>query len=154
MRYLVLLIGLVLALAGLQTAFAESKERPRCENCGMFTDISSTHSLASITLNGKTSEHSFVCLECVFNKLEEWGDKATLKSIKVLDYDTAAAKERKYLEVSKAWFLYDTSKLKGSMPVYTAAFSSKKAAEAARKELGGTLMQWTELKPKLLPAGH
>ena len=154
MRYLVLVIGIMLALAGIQTALAEGgkAERPRCENCGMFTDISATHSLASITLDGKTAEHSFVCLECVFTKLAEWGDRAKLKGIKVLDYATATADKRKYVAVGDAWFLYDTSKLKGSMPTYTAAFASKSAAEKAKTELGGTLMQWDALKPKLLAA--
>ncbi len=154
MRYAVLLVGLLLALVGLQTAFAETgkADRPRCENCGMFTDISTTHSLAKITLDGKTAEHSFVCLECVFEKLAEWGDRASLKSIKVIDYNTASSDVRKYVDVGKAWFLYDTSKLKGSMPTYTAAFSSKAAAEKAKADLGGTLMQWDALKPKLIEA--
>lgn len=155
MRYIVLVLGLLLALGGLQVAMADggAKDRPHCENCGMFTDKSATRTIASVTVDGKTADHQFVCLECVFEKLEKWGDDhAKLKGIKTLDFATFGTDKEKLVDVNDAWFLYDTGKLKGSMPKYTAAFSSKAAAQKAQKELGGTLMQWSELKPKLQQA--
>lgn len=146
--FIALLAGSLLLCAG--PVLAKDPPRPKCENCGMYTDTSSTHVVASIEIDGKTGDHEFVCPDCLHEKLEEWGDKAELKSFEVLDYNSFNSDAPKMIDGMKAWYLFDTEELEGSMPVYSAAFSSKDAAKAASKDLGGELVQgWDGLLGKI-----
>ena len=68
--YLALLVRWLLSCVEL-VAQAKDPERPRCENCGMFTDISSTNVHATLKLDGKQGEHNFVCLGCVYEFMHD-----------------------------------------------------------------------------------
>ena len=129
---------------------AQADDRPRCEVCRMFWDISSTRVEASIKADGKTAAHKFESFGCLAQFMKA-GDKS-LVSVKVLDYGTAASKTPKLIDAKKAWFLHGTSKLKGSMAPFIAAFATKDAATKAQKDLGGDLMQWDKLWKKLTAA--
>jgi len=137
----IVVIGALAALCIGSLALA-AKEQARCESCGMFWDKSSTRISASIELSGKTADHKFESLGCLHSKLSEWGSKASLKGLKVLDYSTLGSKSETMVDGKKAYFLFGTSELKGSMPEYVAAFGSKKSAEKAKASLGGELLDW------------
>jgi hypothetical protein len=143
MRVLVLSVLLLLAF-GLM-AQAKEPQRPRCDNCGMFTDVSTTNVKATLKIGGKEAEYNFVCLDCVHEYMEgKAGGKAKLVSLKVLDYDTFGTKTPAFIDGKTAWYLVGTSVLKGSMEPYIAAFASKAAATKAKKTLGGELKNWSD----------
>ncbi|MCC7479381.1 nitrous oxide reductase accessory protein NosL [bacterium] len=121
-------------------------ERHSCEYCGMYTDISSTQVIASWT-DGSESRHD--CWDCTFG----WGRQQglSLEKASVLDYSTFPAAPE-WLDAAQAWYLYDTSKLAGSMPPYIAAFADKAAAEKAMPELGGRLLDWEGLQARMQQA--
>jgi hypothetical protein len=133
-------------------AAAPEKDRPRCEHCNMFWDISTTRIEASIKSGGKTATHLYESLGCLQQSVAS-GD--TLTSVKILDYATASGKSPKLIDAKKAHYLFETTtRLKGSMAPFIAAFSSKEAAVKAQKELGGEYMTWEQAWKKLgAPAG-
>lgn len=143
MRVLVLSVALLFAF-GL-VAQAKEAPRPRCENCGMYTDVSTTNVKAMLKINGKTAEHNFVCLGCVHEYMEgKAAGKAELVSLKVLDYNTFGTKTPKFVDGKTAWYLVGTKDLKGSMEPFIAAFAGKDAATKAKATLGGELMNWND----------
>lgn len=139
-----LLVTVLLVLACGVMAQAKEQERPRCENCGMFTDVSSTNVHAMLKINGKEAEHNFVCLECVYEFMhEKVKGKAELTGLQVLDYSTFGTKTPKFIDGMTAWYLVDTTKaLAGSMEPYIAAFATKDAATAAKQKLGGEVKNY------------
>ncbi len=142
----VLVLSVVLLLAFGLVAQAKDAKQPRCENCGMFTDISPTNVKATLNIAGKEAVHNFVCLGCVHEYMTEkvQGKKVSLVSIKVLDYNTFEGKTPTFIDGKTASYLVGTKPLKGSMAPYIAAFASKAAATAAQKKLGGELKNWTD----------
>ncbi len=117
-------------------------ETGSCPYCGMFTANSAAHVEAHWS-NGSETDHD--CWDCTFN----WGRQAglQLEHAQVVDYPTAGDSPQ-WLEADKAFYLYDTEKLEGSMPPYVAAFADKAAAQAAQGELGGELLDWTALRSR------
>jgi hypothetical protein len=141
----ILVIGAMLFLALGLVAQAKSPERPRCENCGMFTDASATTVHAMLKLDGKEGEHNFVCLGCVYEFMhDKYKGKAELAGLKMLDYNTFGTKSPKFIDGKTAWYLVGTSELPGSMEPYIAAFATKEAATKAKADLGGKLMNWKD----------
>lgn len=129
---------------------AEPQERPRCENCGMFTDISATTTLATLKVDGKAAEHNFVCLDCILEYNErEFDGKGELTALKVTDYPTFGTKSVQMIDGMTAWYLYGTKAIKGSMEPYIAAFKTKDAAVAAQKTIGGDLLDFKATWAKL-----
>jgi len=125
---------------------AAEGNHPKCANCGMFTDASSTRVQAQIKVDGKTGPYEFECIGCMREKLEAWGDTAKVQSFKILDYTTFKAKTPKMLDGKRAWYLFGTKELEGSMgePAYIAGFATKDAATKAQKDLGGDVVQGYE----------
>lgn len=141
----ILIIGAMVFLALSLMAQAKEQERPRCENCGMFTDVSSTNVHATLKLDGKQGEHNFVCLDCVYEFMhDKYKGKAELVGLKVLDYGTFGTKTPKFIDGKTAWYLVGTSDLPGSMEPMIAAFATKDAATKAQKTLGGKLTNWKD----------
>jgi hypothetical protein len=139
----VLVIGAMLFLAMSLVAQAKDPERPRCENCGMYTDTSSTNVHATLKLDGKEGEHNFVCLGCVYEFMhDKYKGKSELIGLKVLDYSTFGTKTPTFIDGKTAWYLVGTSDLPGSMEPLIAAFATKEAATKAQKTLGGKLTNW------------
>jgi nitrous oxide reductase accessory protein NosL len=141
----VFLICTALLLAFGLVAQAKEPQRPRCENCGMFTDVSPTNVHAMLKINGKEAEHNFVCLGCVYEFMhEKVKGEAKLTGLKVLDYKTFGTKTPKFIDGMTAWYLVGTKPLDGSMEPYMAAFASKDAAAKAQKTLGGEVKNYKD----------
>lgn len=146
MRNMIIVSALLIAALCSTAALAEE---PTCENCGMFWSKSVTRLTASIKLGGKSVEHKYECLNCLREGLATLGKGATLGAVKMLDYASAGTKSEKLIDAKKAWFLYGTSRLKGSMPPNIAAFGTKDAAKAAQASLGGEILDWEAAWGKL-----
>lgn len=141
----ILAIGVMLFFALSLVAQAKDPERPRCENCGMFTDVSSTNVHALLKLDGEEGEHNFVCLDCVHEFMhDKYEGKSELIGLEVLDYNTFGTKTPKFIDGMTAWYLVGTSDLPGSMEPMIAAFATKEAATKAQKDLGGELKNWED----------
>jgi hypothetical protein len=138
-------------MQGMDMSAKAEAQRPRCENCGMFTDVSSTRVTAQVAVDGKTGDHLFVCPGCLREKLEGWGGKAELKGFKVLDYTTFKTNHEKMIDGMDAYYLFGTKELPGSMDEpYVAAFATKEAAAKAQPKLGGDVVHgWDALRAKL-----
>lgn len=146
MRSTIIIGALLIAAFNVTSAFADE---PTCENCGMFWNKSVTKVSASIKVDGKSMDHKYECLNCLKDGLAFMGKGATLGSVKILDYNTAGTKSEKMLDARKAWFLYGTSRLKGSMPPNIAAFGTKDAAKSAQASLGGEMLDWDSMWSRL-----
>ena len=147
---MLLLLVLPLLLVFGAVAQAAEKTRPRCENCGMFTDVSSTNVHAMLKVNGKEAEHNFVCLGCVNEFMRDKLDgKAELTGLKIIDYPTFGTKSPQWIDGMKAWYLFGTKPLKGSMEPYVAAFATKEAATKAKQKLGGDLLSFEDIWAKI-----
>jgi len=151
MRLLSIVGGVIVVLALSVAAFAAPQERPRCENCGMFEDTSPTRVVATFKADGKTSDHHFVCLGCIqeFND-KTWEGKAEVVGLKMLDYTTFGTKNPTLIDGTKAFYLYGTDELAGTMPPYIAAFATKDAAKQAQKTLNGEVMDFKTMWAKLV----
>jgi hypothetical protein len=83
----------------------------------------------------------------LFEKLERY--KRTPSEIYILDYDQFQQGQTRLLKASNAWFLFDA---KGDPVVCQEpciyAFKSRAAADAARKDIGGQLLDWDEVSAK------
>jgi nitrous oxide reductase accessory protein NosL len=148
---MVLLLGL-LALTSVAFAAKDKDEAPRCDNCGMLLEPSAARVSAVFEIDSVKHENHFVCLNCVYEYAAEHYDGALPTSVHVLDYNTFGKEKPVMLDASKAWFLYGTSKLAGSMLPYIAAFATKDAAVAQQKTLGGELLEFQAVQEKLLKA--
>jgi rubrerythrin len=149
---IVVLAVLVLGAIGIATAADNKKPRPRCEYCGMYSDISSTRIEAKVKEGAKSSTYIFESIGCLHGQLADWGNKAKLESFKMLDYVTFETDAEKLLDGQKALYLYGTKSLDGSMEPYIAAFLTEGAAKAAQKKLGGQLIKGSDLVFKRLDA--
>lgn len=149
------LSGLLLGIAALSGVLAADKqaERPRCAECGMFADSSSTRIQAELTAQGKTTAREFCSAGCLHGVLESGAGKTALKSIKVLDYSSFGSKTPQMIDGLTAFYLYDTKPLRGSMLPAIAAFAGKQAALKAKPELGGELLEGWDAVREQLSAG-
>jgi nitrous oxide reductase accessory protein NosL len=134
------LSGLALTLALLVAAAALAKGDTRCERCGMSWDASPTS--LTVTLKGNKSAHYFESMACLVQSFTR--DKVV--SARVVDYNS---KDRALIDATSAHYLYDTERIPHSMPPFIAAFSSKKAALAAQKDLGGEYATFDQVWSKL-----
>ncbi|MDQ3023376.1 MAG: nitrous oxide reductase accessory protein NosL [bacterium] len=139
------IVALVFALL-LCTAALAKDERPRCELCNMFWDISATRITAEFKGVGS---HKFESLGCMYQSVDS---KAQVTRFKVLDYASAKSESQRMIDGKSAHYLYGTSHLKGSMAPFVAAFSSKDSALAAQDKLGGEYMKFDGVWKKLASA--
>ena len=151
MRLLSIVGGVIVVLALGAAAFAAPQERPRCENCGMFEDTSATRVVATFKADGKTSDHHFVCLGCIQEYNDKtWDGMAEVIGFTVLDYTTFGTKNPTMIDGTKAFYLYGTEDLPGTMPPNIAAFATKEAAKQAQKTLNGEVMDYKTMWAKLV----
>lgn len=138
----IILISILLTVLVAAQVVAKD-EAPTCDNCGMFWLKSPTAVSTTVSFEGKKHEHLFECLGCLHDKVHElYGDKAQIEELEILDYTTFATGKENMLDAFDAMYLFGTSRLKGSMPPYIAAFATKKSAEAKQDELGGQLVDF------------
>jgi hypothetical protein len=109
-----------------------------CPQCGM--------NAAKSPIEIKYGEIYFVSLDC-------WSEYATanevdLSKASVVDYPTTTAKTRKYVELTKAFFV-SVEKMKNTMPPYYAAFSNEDAAKSFAEENKSTVIHYAELSAVL-----
>ncbi len=125
-------------------ASSETQNAPvrKCPMCGMNSAKSPTEvKYGDVYLAG---------LAC-------WGEYASANKVdltkgSVIDYPTASAKTRKYVDLSKAYFVA-VEKLKNSMPPYYAAFSNEVAAKGFAEENKSTVVRFAEVSPLLVEDG-
>jgi len=113
-----------------------------CAYCGMFSEKSLSHSVAQWSDGSHTHHDSWGCLF-------SYGQNAALalEDAVVLKHGSTP-EEPVWIAAQQAWFLYDTKKIKGSMPPFVAAFETKAAAQAAKAELGGEVLDFVGLSNK------
>jgi hypothetical protein len=113
-----------------------------CPQCGMHADRSLAHVVAHWS-DGSTTHHD--CWDCTF----AWGraNGITLQEVQVMAHGSRLDAPQ-WLQAPAAVFLYGTSRIKGSMPPYVAAFDTRAAATAAQPELGGEVLDWEGLQAK------
>ncbi|HES58679.1 MAG TPA: hypothetical protein ENO21_04545 [Firmicutes bacterium] len=112
----------------------------RCASCGMFTDRSMSQVVGYWT-DGSETHHD--CWDCLFNYAADNGLALDYALAKL--YRSSLA-EPEWIRAEQAVYLFGTAPIKGSMPPFAAAFSSRSAAEQAQSELGGEIMQFNDLK--------
>ena len=117
-------------------------EEVRCPYCGMFADRSLSHVDATWADGAHTHHDSW---DCVF--LHAMDNGLELDSARVTAYDSAGATVP-WLDAAAAWYLFDTQRIKGSMPPYVAAFSSQDAAAKAQPQLGGEIVDFDGLRAR------
>jgi len=144
MRLLTVVVVSLLLLGS--SALGAQKPRPRCENCGMYTDVSSTNVHAMLKVGDKEAEHNFVCVGCVNEFMRDKLDgKAELTGLQIIDYPTFGTKSVQWIDGMEAWYLVGTKDLPGSMEPMIAAFATKEAATKAQKKLGGDLKNFEDM---------
>lgn len=140
MRFVFVTLALVVTFAALASA---QEDRPRCEKCGMFWDNSPTMLSMEVKVGEKTVTHLFECVNCAYNGLHSlYDEEPEVTSFLILDYTTFTAKTQKMLDGYEAFYLFGTSRLKGSMAPFTPAFATEKAAKQAQSILGGELVDF------------
>jgi nitrous oxide reductase accessory protein NosL len=128
----------------------DQQERPRCGECGMFSDSSSTRIKADLSAKGKSSQREFCCVACLDAVLSADSTDTKLSRMQILDYSSFGSKSPTMIDGLAAFYLYGTKPLRGSMLPPVAAFASKKDAEAAKAQLGGDLLAgWSEVRKRL-----
>lgn len=138
MRLLVISIVVAIILPVLVSA---EEERPRCENCGMYFDVSPSRVEITIELKKKKFTHIFECLNCAYNALTgQYGENLDITAVQMLDYQTFGKENEAMTDGLKATFLFGVERLKFTMPPFIVAYASKGEAEAAQKVLGGELV--------------
>lgn len=111
-----------------------------CATCGMSGPASGSHCVA-LWNDGARTHHD--CWDCLFT----YGKERGLSLVRAVVIAHGGGQESpRWLEASRAWFLYGTSRIEMSMPPYVAAFASRAAAEAAQPELGGELLDFAGLQ--------
>jgi len=122
-------------------AATPAAEEFACDYCGMPTTRSQSYIIATWQ-GGRTSHHD--SWDCVFRFGGQ--GKLSLASAQVSAYGVEPVN---MLDAAQAYYLYDTTKkVKNSMPPSVAAYASRSAAEAARPEMGGELLDFTGLEKK------
>ena len=111
-----------------------------CPSCGMAANLSGTHIVAEWT---DGAHHHYDCFDCMFTHLIE--SEAELARVIVTRYGTSPD-DPEWLAAESAVFLYDTKRIKGSMPPFVAAFADRSSAEEAQADLGGEIVDWAALQ--------
>jgi len=155
---LVSLVLLALWLVGFSpSSFAESKknkddedEAKPCSLCKMSTKDTPVLLLANFKdKNGKEVQAHFDSLSCFIKYREKNKKTQKLLSAKVLDYETKDAKEKKFIEIEKAYFVR-LKKLKGTMPPYLVAFSTKAKASSFAENNEGKVLTFSEAEDLIM----
>lgn len=146
---LTILAGLLMLSAA---AWAAEEEAPRCEYCGMFYEQSPTRVSATIDFQDETYSHIFDCFGCLHDFVHENYGEVQPSALSVLDFATFGTDDEQMLDAFEASYLFGTSRIKGSMPPYVAAFASEQSAKAAQAKLGGELTDYTGLKKLMMNA--
>lgn len=110
-----------------------------CPVCGMFADRSMTHVVVKWKDGSFTQHDSF---DCAIGQLANGSGQIDKIEVSLYDVDNPGSH---WMDARSASFLYDTSRIKGSMPPFVAAFGSPEEASAAQSELGGEQLSFTEL---------
>ncbi|GEM_PF-2271813 len=148
MRLVLTAMAMALAMASL--AMAEEQERPVCENCGMFWDVSPTAVEAAIEVEDETVTHRFECLGCLHDYVHEYYGEVQPKTLSIVDYSTFGTEDVRMIDAFKAYYLFDTERIKGSMAPYTAAFADEDNAAAAQETLGGELVDFMGMQALMM----
>jgi len=146
------ILSLALGLLALSaSALAENKENKEendkakaCSFCAMSTRDTPVLVLAVFKdKNGKEVKTQFDSVNCFVLYREKNKKVQKLLSAKVLDYETRDAKERKFIEIEKAYYVH-VKKLKGTMPPYLLAFSTKSKASSFAEKNEGKVLSFSE----------
>lgn len=112
-----------------------------CPYCGMLADASGTHVVVQWSDGSHTHHDSW---DCAFMHGKDEG--LAMAAMQVSEHGTSP-ENPVWLDASSAWFLYDMDKrIKMSMPPFTAAFTTRAAAEAAQPEWGGAVVDFAGLQ--------
>ena len=112
-------------------------ERPRCINCGMYSDLSQTRIVEQFK---KEKKQEFCCFKCFYKtKLKKNTD---LKNNPMM-YDFS---NKKMFDIKKGFFLIE-SKIKPAMSMrpYIIGFASRENAEKFSKKYKGRVLNFKEL---------
>ncbi|MCB1220134.1 MAG: nitrous oxide reductase accessory protein NosL [Planctomycetales bacterium] len=151
-KYLIAMLAMVIFATA---AWAQKDDEPiRCDTCGMFCEKSSTRMQMELNIDGEKGLYHFESLGCVFNKMAELKEGGA-KEIKVanamiLDYSTFGTDDEQMLDPHEAWYLVGTSRLKGSMAPFIAAFATKDMATSMQDELGGEVMDHDSMAAQMV----
>ena len=107
-----------------------------CHFCSM-TIVDQQHAAQFMTKKGRT--YSFDASECMLNHLKEI-DPATVAIFLVNDYSTPG----EIIDATKATYLISKN-IPSPMGEYLSAFGNLEAAEYAKRENGGELLNWGKL---------
>ncbi|HES58777.1 MAG TPA: hypothetical protein ENO21_05045 [Firmicutes bacterium] len=112
-------------------------------------------------IDDETYTHRTECFGCLHDFIHENYGEVMPSAISVLDYATFGTKSEKMIDGFEAHYLFGTSRLKGSMPPFVAAFASEKAAREHQEELGGELADFNAMRKMMMkakgedePSGH
>jgi hypothetical protein len=133
-------------------AFAQEEEALRCENCGMFYEKSPTRVMATIDIEDESHTHLFECIGCLHDFVHENYGEVKPSKLSILDFNTFGTDQEQMLDAFKAYYLFGTERIKGSMSPFVAAFASEEAAKAAQEELGGELTDFAGMKKLMMRA--
>lgn len=146
MLSLVMLACLLAAPLGAQPALA-STQRPHCEVCGRYTDKSPCRIRAAEKIGRHLLDIDVCSVLCYAERLEDL--QGEIIALQVLDSTTVHDDVPLTLGAVKAVYLYGTTgnEEKTAKP-FILAFANNKAAEEARKTVGGELMSWDDVLAK------
>lgn len=112
----------------------------RCASCGMFTDRSMSQ-VVGYWKDGDETHHD--CWDCLFNYAADNGLELDHALVKLFN---SSLEEPEWIRADESVYLFGTAPIKGSMPPFIAAFASRNEAEGAQTELGGEIMNFSDLK--------
>ena len=150
-RAVAALLLAVASLAALGPARADHDimHRERCELTHLV--LEDCPNLIEATFQDENKHHwSFKVAGpiALYKKLETYAQQPA--NILILDYNTLGSDSPKMLLAPEAWFLFDA---KGDEAVcqqpYIYAFKTKDAATKAQQDLGGKLLQWDDVRPRV-----
>jgi hypothetical protein len=140
------LLGATLLPAG---AGADGLDRRVCERCRRFWDDSPARMKLSLDFDKVRKEYYLCGPFCVMEELELHEGKEPAQLL-VQDYPNRDDPQPLLMRADRAFFLYGVSgeDIEMAEP-YVAAFRTEKDALAAKGALGGELMKWDKIAPKV-----
>ena len=112
--------------------------KDQCSHCNMLIRDSQFSALAM----DAEKTHKFDAIECLVNFLKS-KDETTFTQLLVADYSAGG----KLINATAATYL-KSKEIASPMGAYLSAYSSREVAEKVKKEKGGELMSWDELKAR------
>ncbi len=112
-----------------------------CMHCDM-TVVDKSHSAEYVTKKGKA--YVFDAIECMVRTINEKKNEDELVFILVADYSNPG----NLIDAKTATFMINEA-IKSPMGANLSAFSSLENANKVKKEFGGDLFSWDELKKEL-----